>query len=237
MEEVEPALISCVPPWAEAFPRLFEIYTASDRGSRGNWFQQPNVWRGLLDNSPGLQPIEEDLQILDTASWAVFCVKAARLVHLMDEWGYSRALFDCFNEIKGYRYLMQAGYQDVRFVLERQETQTPDLRARSEKSTAVMEVKTINESTKQKNYFEIPGEDRIALDSENRVSDALRNKLIETIGKARSQLFATQDSSVTRRIVYVVIRPDFNVHAGKDLATFLEGLSTPDVEVMHCLLR
>ena len=83
----------------------------------------------------------------------------------MDKWGYSRAFFDCFNEIKGYRYLAQAGYQDVRFVPQQQETQTPDLRARSEESTVLMEVKTINESTKQKNYFEIPGEKRIALDS------------------------------------------------------------------------
>lgn len=115
-----------------------------------DWFQQPNVWRGLLDNSPGLQPIEDDLQVLDPASWAVFHVKAARLVHLMDKWGYSRALFDCFNEIKGYRYLVQAGYRDVRFVPEQQETQTPDLRARSEESTVLMEVKTINERRKHK---------------------------------------------------------------------------------------
>ena len=196
-----------MPPWVEAFPRLFEIYRASARASPGNWFQQPNVWRGLLDNSLGLQPIEDDLQVLDPASSAVFHVKAARLVHLMDKWGYSRALFDCFNEIKGYRYLVQAGYQDVRFVPEQQETQTPDLRARSEKSTVLMEVKTINESMKQKNYFEIPGEERIALDSENRVSEALRNKLTETIAKARRQLLATQDCSVTRRIIYVVIDP------------------------------
>ena len=236
MEAIEPTPALSMPPWAEAFPRLFEIYMTSDHAAPGNWFQQPNVWPGLLDNSPGLQPIEEDLQVLDPASWAVFHVKAAQLVHLIDKWGYSRALFDCFNEIKGYRYLVEAGCQYVRFVPEQQETQTPDFRARSEESTVLMEVKTVNESTKQKNYFEMPGEERIALDSENRASDALKNKLTETIGKARRQLFATQDSSVTRRIVYVVIRPDFNVHAEKDLATFLEGLSTPGVEVLHYLL-
>ena len=103
MDAVEPTTSVCAPQWAEAFPRLFEIYTASDRASAGNWFQQPNVWRGLLDNSTGLQPLEEDLQVLDPASRAVFQVKAARLVHLIER-GYSRPLFDCFNEIKGYRY-------------------------------------------------------------------------------------------------------------------------------------
>jgi hypothetical protein len=90
MEPIEPTSFPSVPPWAEAFPRLSEIYTASNRASPRNWFQQPNVWRGLLDNSTGLKPLEDDLQVLDPASWAVFRVKAARLVHLMDEWGYSR---------------------------------------------------------------------------------------------------------------------------------------------------
>jgi hypothetical protein len=170
-----PTTSLCAPRWAEAFPRLLEIYRASDRASAGNWFQQPNVWRGLLDNSTGLQPLEDDLQTLDPASWAVFQIKAARLVHLIER-GYSRPLFDCFNEIKGYRYLVKNGYKDVQFVPEQQNRQTPDLRARSSDCAAVIEVKTVNESTKQKDYFQIPGEQRIALDSENQVSDALTVK-------------------------------------------------------------
>lgn len=111
MEAVERTPSPCVPPWAEAFPRLFEIYRDSNRGSPGNWFQQPNVWRGLLDNSSRLRPLEEDLHVLDLESWSVFRVKAAPLVHRIDEWGYFRALFDCLNEIKGYRYLVQQGYK------------------------------------------------------------------------------------------------------------------------------
>jgi hypothetical protein len=108
MKTVEPASSRSV-PWAEAFPRLLEVHTASNQASPGNWFQQPNVWRGLVDDSPGLRPIEDNLQILDSVSWDVFRIKAARLVHLMDRWGDSRALFDRLNEIKGYRYLRQAG--------------------------------------------------------------------------------------------------------------------------------
>lgn len=119
---------------------------------------------------------------------------------------------------------------------EQQSRHTPDLRARSGALTVLMEVKTVNESTKQKNYFDIPGGQRIALDSEARISDALTNKLTETIAKARRQLFAMQDSSVMRRIIFIVIRPDFNVHADEELATFAEGQRTPDVEVVHCLL-
>lgn len=236
IEPVEPISFPSVPPWAEAFPRLSEIYTVSNRASPRNWFQQSNVWRSLLDNSTGLQPLEEELQMLDAASWAVFRVKAARLVHVMDKWGYSRALFDCFNEIRGYRYLVQEGYEEVQFVPEQQDMQTPDLRARSRASAVVMEIKTVNESTKQKNYFEIPGDQRIALDVEYQVSDALKKKLTATIARARRQLLAAQDSSVVRRIIYIVIRPDFHIEAEGDLATFLEGQSTPGIEVLHCLL-
>ena|SRR5438309_1417526 len=149
---------------------------------------------------------------------------------------FSTASTRLFYEIKGYRYLVQEGYQEIRFVPEQQDTQTPDLRARSETSAVVMEVKTVNESMKQKNYFEIPGEQRIALLSECRISDALKKKLTKTIAKARRQLLAAQDSSVMRRIIYIVIRPDFHVHAEEDLATFLEGQSTPGIEVLHRLL-
>ena len=235
--KTEPSRIPCLPPWGESFPRLSEIYTASDRTSPGNWFRLPNVWRGLLDGGAGLHSIEDDLQVLDPGSWAVFHVKATSLVHLMDKWGYSRALFDCFNEIKGYRYLLQTGYQQVRFVPENRKIRTPDLQAGSESSTVLMEVKSINESTYQKNYFEIPAEERIALDSENRVSHAFKSKLTETIGRAQLQLFAMRDSSVKRRIVFLVIRPDFNVHAEQELATFLEGQNTSEVEVVHHLVR
>jgi hypothetical protein len=237
MATLEGATLSSVPPWAEVFPRLSAIYAASNRASSGNWFLQPNVWSGLLEAAADLRPIEQDLQILDAESWAVFRVKAARVTHLMDKWGYSRALFDCFYEIKGYRYLLEQGYEEIRFVHERRDTQNPDLRARSGTSVVVMEVKTVNESTNQKNYFEVPGEQRIALDSEIRVSGALKNKLRETISRARSQLLAVHDPSVTHRIIYIVIRFDFHVHAEDDLSTFLEGQSTPEIKVRHCLLN
>lgn len=154
----------------------------------------------------------------------------------MDKWGYFRALFDCFNETRGYRYLVQEGNEEVRFVPEQQDMQTPDLRARSGTSSVVMEVKTVNESTKQKNYFEIPGDQLIALDEEYQVSDALKKKLTATIASARRQLLAIQDLSVVRRIIYIVIRPDFYIKAEEDLATFLKGQSTSGIEVLHCLL-
>src|SRR6266852_709353 len=84
-----------VATWDAAFPRLFEIYGASDQISPGNWFQLPDVWHGLVANSKTFQRLEAELQGIDAASWVVFKPKAAQRVHLIDKWGYSRALFDC----------------------------------------------------------------------------------------------------------------------------------------------
>jgi hypothetical protein len=227
---------SAVPPWAVTFPRLFEIYQASQHSSLGNWFEQPNVWRGLLDGSRAIELIENDVQLLDSVSWDVFRTKAAKLAHLLDPWGYSRALFDCFNEVKGYQYLLQIGCEDVRFVPEERHAKTPDLRARIGQWTVLMEVKTVNESIGQKNYFDIPGDHRMALESETQLSDALKKKLNEAIERARQQLLALRDASVSRRIVYIVARPDFHVHADDELAEFLRLQSTPEIEtVLHLL--
>jgi len=47
MTSVDPRRSGSAPLWADAFPRLFEIYAASNQASPGNWVQQPNVWRGV----------------------------------------------------------------------------------------------------------------------------------------------------------------------------------------------
>jgi hypothetical protein len=222
--------------WDASFPRLFEIYALSNRVSPGNWFQLPNVWRGLVDNSGTLQRIEAELQQIDAASWVVFKRKAAQRVHLIDKWGYSRDLFDCLYDIKGYRYLISQGYEQVRFLPEQTKVKTPDLRAHAALSTIVMEVKTVHESNKQKHYFEIPGEQRIALETEYHLSRALKAKLNSAIQVARTQLLAVQDPTVIRRIVYLVIRPDFHIEAHEELEIFLQTQSTSEIEVIHHLL-
>src|SRR5262249_5155132 len=132
------------PPWAKVFPRLFEIYAESEQGSPGNWFEMPNVWHGLLRMDDTFRSIEAELQEIDVMSWAVFKSKASKRAHLVDEWGYSRALFDCFYEVKGYRYLLDQGHQEVRFLAEQGKVKTPDLQARKGSSIVLMEVKTIN---------------------------------------------------------------------------------------------
>lgn len=236
MKQADSAPSQFAPSWSGAFPRLCEIYLASDQASAGNWFQQPNVWQALISNDQGLQPLERDLQVLDSKSWSIFLVKAAQRVHQMDKWGYSRALFDCFNETKGYRFLVENGYEEVRVIPEQQSTQTPDLRARLGPSTVLMEVKTVNESDNQKDYFEIPGEQRPALKAADRLSPSLQNKLASTVGVARTQLLAVKETTVTRRIIYLIIRPDLHFEADDEFRLFLRAQSTPEIEIVHHFL-
>ena len=133
-------------------------------------------------------------------------------------------------------YLISQGYEQVRFLPEQTKVKTPDLRAHAALSTIVMEVKTVNESNKQKHYFEIPGEQRIALETEYHLSRALKAKLNSAIQVARTQLLAVQDPTVIRRIVYLVIRPDFQIEAHEELEIFLQTQSTSELEVIHHLL-
>jgi hypothetical protein len=146
-----------IAPWGASFPRLFEIYAVSNQVSPGNWFQLPNVWRGLVDNSDTLQRIEAELQQIDAASWLVFKPKVAQRVHLIDKWGYSRDLFDCLYEMKGYCYLISQGYEQVRFLPEQTKAKTPDLRAHAALSTIVMEVKPSMSQTSKSITLRSPG--------------------------------------------------------------------------------
>jgi len=219
--------------WAGTLPRHFELYEASAWQEPGNWFQHPNTWRALVEASPANVMREAQLGELDEVSWSIFKKRAAPEVHRRDSWGYSRPLFDCFNELLGYQHLKRQGYEDVCFVAPRQDAKTPDIRARSGAQSVLLEVKTVNESDQQKNYFTRP---TMCVDVERRLPEGFKAKLLSTIQTARDQLLANSDPAITSRIVYLVIRPDFWVEAEDDLSAFLAAQSTHDVDILHALL-
>jgi hypothetical protein len=224
--------------WQARFPRLAELYAESDRRRATNYFDHPNVRAALESPNPKVVALEAELAALDAESWAVLKAKAAKYVCLKDRWGYSNQLFECFNEAAGYLYLKREGYEEVRFLEERADRRTPDLWASRGAPTAVTEVKTVNESEFQKCYFEIPGEERNAMGSIRNVPDAFKRKLVSSIAQARDQLFAVQDESVQRRIVYLVVRPDFNFHGEEEFDALCQvQAQAQHVEVAYHLLR
>lgn len=217
--------------WGGHFPRLFELYRESDQTAPGNWFLQPGINRALIAEEPILRRIEEDLQQLDSLAWTAFKSKASRYVHLLDAWGYSRQLFDCLHEVKGYLSLKHDGYEIIEFIPEKKDTFTPDLRARLGRSVAVMEVKSVNESDAQKDYLAAPIEEHEFVEIDLHLPEAFMRKLHSTLDHACVQLLAITDPSA-RRIVYFAIRADFNFDAHAEIADFLRAHAPPGVEII-----
>lgn len=230
------AVMACT-DWSRDFPRLFELYTLSNQESATNYFRQPGVVQALTGPHGGTLDLETLLQELDPGAWRQFKSKARKYVHKTDKWGYWKQLFECFHEVYGYVHLKGEGYEDIQFIQEQRRAPTPDLRARRDTSVVLMEVKTVNESDWQKNYLEIPGEIRNAVRGRHGLSEEFKQKLADTMARARDQLIAYPDATVHRRIVYLVIRPDFNFHGERELEGFVRGQSGAGVEVVMHLLH
>ncbi len=222
--------------WGGKFPRLFQLYSQSDQTSLTNWFRQSGTNRALASQDPGHCRIEAELHQLDSLAWQAFKSKTAGYVHLKDQWGYHRQLFDCFSEVKGYLYLKRQGYQRIEFIPEQKDRATPDLCAHIGKSVAVMEVKTVNESDAQKDYLAAPIEEHECVDMDLQLPEAFKKKLRSTLDHACVQLSAITHSSA-RRIVYFAIRADFNFDAHAEIADFLRAHCPPKIEIVVELLQ
>jgi len=223
--------------WSRDFPRLFELYTVSNQQSATSYFRQPGVVQALTRRHDGTFDLEALVQQLDPIAWRQFKSKARKYVHKTDRWGYWKQLFECFHEVYGYVHLKGEGYEDIQFIQEQRRVPTPDLRARRDTSVVLMEVKTVNESDWQKNYLEIPGEIRNAVRGRHDLSEEFKQKLADTVARARDQLIAYPDAAVHRRIVYLVIRPDFNFHAERELERFLREQGDAQVAIVWHILR
>ena len=107
-----------IPAWSEALPKLYDLYSCSDRTDPNNYFNAPNVMQALDDCDSGLKEIESDLQPIDGEAWKEFKFKTVPYVTATDRWGWNTQLFDRFNEVKGYVFLKQQGYLDIYFIAE-----------------------------------------------------------------------------------------------------------------------
>ncbi len=58
--------------WRPNFPRLAELYDASDKSAEDNYFQHPNVVLALVERHTMLRSLEDDLSQMDQAAWAEF---------------------------------------------------------------------------------------------------------------------------------------------------------------------
>lgn len=223
----------------QTFPRLHELYTASDRTDPANYFHHPNCLSAVKNCDDYLRAIEADLQQMDLKAWSDFKAKTARALTTQDAWGWNSQLFDRFDEAKGYRFLKEDGYSDIQFIPEQNGVRTPDLRGTRQDGRALLEVKTIRESDDENDQLTRRGEyqdkELEARQVEHFLNGAMRGKLQKTIASAAQQL-AYPDNDVQRRILLLFIRLDLKSATQQtldDLDHFLSSVQLQQLEIRH----
>lgn len=218
--------------WKTHFPKLADLYRSSDMSNSSNYFRNDNVLGALSKPSQTAVELEKELQKLSSIAWTEFKSKALKYVCVTHHQRGHNALFECFNEVKGYISL-SSEYDDIRFIPEGSTT-APDFIAISKISSALMEVKTINESDQELDYFDIPLQERDALKAEHAVSESLKAKVNTAIRKAEKQLLGYTAHTVYERIIFLVVRLDFQCATPgtrHDLGRFLKGQSSSGIKI------
>ncbi|MFO1512782.1 MAG: hypothetical protein U1F83_07715 [Verrucomicrobiota bacterium] len=220
--------------WLFNFPRLLDLYQHSDKRNPKNYFN--------VDFSMPLGNEESRLTRLDLASWKILRDKAAPLVSIDDSLRQHQFLWNVLDEASGYVFLADQGYERIEFIepdkSKKGGKQSPDLVGYKNGSTAILEVKTINESR-----------DNLAPDAPWRteavvvrpeLSEEFKRKVIATIegkGEAKDQL-QSYPHPTDRKIVLLVVRFDYGQKTGGHLYMELESFIASQnmkhgIEVYH----
>jgi hypothetical protein len=230
--------------WRNGFPRFYELHELSEQSHPDNYFT--SVFQHHFAYDPNLTqmsfgPLERALERLDKEAWGQLIGKALPFVTQKDPRRQWSQLFNHLYEAFGYEWLVEQGYKSIEFVArsDKKSERTPELLGKSQTSTAILEVKTVNRSD-----IEI---DRLAifpppvLDLTQGLSEGFKRKLLDDIRNAREQL-ENFDEPTDRRVVLVVIRPDCEFWLRSDIYKVIyelaSTLSTADFEVVvHQLIR
>src|SRR5947207_8311522 len=130
------------------FPRLFDLYQRSEKGDPKNYFKElfPIAYFGWESHVH----LEKTLGRLDSAAWEQLRDKALPYVTADDACRRHQQLISTLDEARGYVFLADQGYDRIEIIKpknnEKGHHQSPDLAAIKSGSTAILEVKTVNES-------------------------------------------------------------------------------------------
>lgn len=193
------------------WPRLYNLYDQSDKSHPDNYFTNCSAARADMWSKKFFQPMEDRLQKLDAEAWEQLVKKTLDSVTtklIRRSWA---PLYDFLNEARGYAWLADHGYKKISFIDcncldKKKQRRSPDLLGESQNSTAILEVKTINESDK---YLESRERNKFQTRTVTGLSAEFRKKLNLTIAKASAQLDA-YPKPVNRKIVFLLIRFDMD---------------------------
>lgn len=220
------------------FPKLYELYSESRRGSADNYFEHPNCINAVVRRDEQLYSIESNLQQMDPTAWQAFKAKTIRAVAIVDRWGWNSELFDRFDEARAYSYLREEGYSNIEFIPESPKARTPDLWANRHDGAVLLEVKTIRESDDENNYMtrrEKYEREKDVREVTYSLNDAVKGKLEKTVQGAAEQL-RYRNKVANRRILFMSIQLDLSCATErtlKVLSEFLKDIQPRDVEIIH----
>jgi len=215
---------------------MCDLSQKSDHSHPDNYFRRFLAHYGAINPElweKAFRPIEENLRRLDLRAWQHLRDKTLPCVTSRCARRGHDKLFNYLDEARGYVLLADRGHKGIHFI-EIGRGKSPDLRGELEGSTTILEVKSINRSEDDIGRL-ATGKPEIR-DVLFGISDKFRKKLLSTIAHARVQLAAFAEPS-DRKIILLVVRWDSDYmlvpenHAA--LASFINSISTPEVEIIH----
>ncbi len=211
MNRVAPSKGSCegVVMWRNEYPRLYELYVASERSDPDNYFTKgfERIYADDRDATRrSFRSLEGALERLDEEAWKQLVRKTLGFVTRKDpRRGWSQ-LFDHLYEAFGYELLANRGYTAIQFI-DKGDEQTPDLLGKYRTSTAIVEVKTIGCSDDEIDRRAVWPPPVLVLVPG--LSDEFENKLLVTIKSARCQLEKYEELT-DKKIVLLVVYIDWD---------------------------
>jgi ribosomal protein L30 len=220
---------------SEEFPRIYELRALLPR-ELPEGVRFPALDNTIYEFPPKrkfLQSVERDLEKLDPLAWGALKAKVPALLkkHPTRVW---EPLYDTLNEAKGYNYLARIGCSDVHFIATAEGVKTPDLAAMSPEGRRVLcDVKTINISDVEVRRRR-QGD---AGASTDQLEDGFFRKLLSDLAHAKTQMLAHDPDISTKRIAYVIVNFDDNLHEYVDqyrtqIDHFMAESAPPDPEAV-----
>jgi hypothetical protein len=195
--------------FAQMLPRLYELANITDQSHPDAYFrhfeQRLTEGHTIL---PHYQKLEGLLSALDDAAWSDLKSRAADVAHRPYRGRGWQALFDAFNEARGYVYLHCCGCTEIAFI-PRTRRKTPDLRAIQNGTRVLCEVKTINISKEEADRRERVAQGAFEVSSTPfQVTAEMLSKIITTIKDGIAQLDYEDPQHAARRVVFTVLNFD-----------------------------
>lgn len=208
------------------FQRLLEFCSTAYAQTPQNDIRAhlPNA---LRQAPQAFEAYEQSLIRLDTPTWEYVKQKLLQrtIKHPVRGWAQ---FYDTLAEVRGYCYLLDEGYTNIRFIPEVNNARTPDIEATNPDGTeCVLESKSIGFSDDERNYVLEntrrlgTGQTLVVRDVTQGMPQGLKDKIENTIVSAKGQLLnhQPQDSTI-KRIVYLTLHLD--THMFLDMQNYLE---------------